>query len=66
MANINSVNFNTNHSAIIANLKTSSTKVTIMKPYKVDTDSDGNILPFNIFTKLFSSTTMDQLAATKD
>ena len=34
--------------------------------YKVDTGSDGNIMPFNIFTKLFPSTTADQLVATKD
>ena len=33
---------------------------------KVDMGSDGNIMPFNIFTKLFPSTTMDQLVATKD
>ena len=25
-------------------------------PYKVDMGSDGNIMPFNIFTKLFPST----------
>ena len=26
----------------------------------------GNIMPFNIFTKLFPSTTADQLMSTKD
>ena len=36
-----------------------------MVPYKVDTGSDGNTMPFNIFTKLFPSTT-DHLAATKE
>ena len=66
MVNINSVSFNSNHSAIIANLKTSSNKATIAVPYKVDMGSDGNIMPFNIFTKLFPSTTADQQAATKD
>ena len=35
-------------------------------PCKVDTGSDGNIMPFNIFIKLFPSATTDQLAATKD
>ena len=59
MVNINSVNFNSNHSAIIANLKTSSNKVTLMMPYKVDVGSDGNLIPFIIFTKLFPSTTTD-------
>ena len=62
--NINSVNFNSNHSAIIANLKTSSIEATIVVPYKVAMGSDWNIMPFNIFTKLFPSTTA-QLVATK-
>ena len=53
MVNINSANFNSNHSAIIAKLKTSPNKAIIMVPYKVDMGSDGNIMPFNIFTKLF-------------
>ena len=66
MVNINPINCNSNHSTIKANLKTSSNKTTIMVPYKVDMDSDGNIMPFNIFTNLFPGTTMDQLAATKD
>ena len=66
MVNINSVRFNWNHSAILANLKTSSNKFTIMVPYKVDTESDGNIMPFHIYKKLYLSTTVDQLAATKD
>ena len=64
--NINSVRCNSNHSAILANLKTSSNKVIIMVSYKVDTGSDGNILPFHIYKKLFHNTTVNQLAATKD
>ena len=59
---IETVNINSNHSAIIANLKTSSNKAAIMVPYH----SDRNIMPINIFTKLFPSTTMDHLVATKD
>ena len=39
MVNINSINLICNHSAIIANLKTSSNKVAIMVPYKVDMGS---------------------------
>ena len=53
MVNINSVNFNSNYSTIIANLKISSNMAMIMVPYEVDMGSDGNILLFNIFTKLF-------------
>ena len=65
MVNINSVNSNSNPSDIIENLKTSN-KVAKMVPYKVDMGSDGKIRTFNIFTKLYPSTTMDQLVATKD
>ena len=61
--NISSVNFNSNHSTIIAKLKTSSNKAAIMVPYKVDMGSDGYVMPFNIVPKLFHSTTMDQLTA---
>ena len=66
MVNINSVNFNSNHSTIIANLKTSSNKVAIIVSQKVDMGSVGNMIPFNIFTKLFPSATMGQVAANKD
>ena len=45
--NINSINFNSNHSTIIANLKTSSSKATTVVSYKVDTSSDGNIILCN-------------------
>ena len=37
-----------------------------MVTYKVDMGINGSIMPFNIFTKLFPSSTMDQLAGTKD
>ena len=36
-----------------------------MVSYRVDTGSDGIIMPFHIYKKLFPSTTVDQLAATK-
>ena len=65
MANINSVNFYSNHSAIIADLKTSFNKAAIMVPYKVDVGSDGSIMPFNIFTKLFPRAKMAQLVVKK-
>ena len=52
MVNVNSDSFNSNHSTIIANLKTSFYKATIVVPYKVDMGSKGNIMPFNMFTKL--------------
>ena len=65
MVNIHSVNFNSNHSTILANLNTSSNKAIILVTCK-DTGIDGNIMSFNIFTKLFPSATADKLVATKD
>ena len=49
MVNINSFSFNSNHSVILAKLKTSSTQATIMVLYKVDMGCDGNKMPFNVF-----------------
>ena len=66
MVYINSVSSISNHSTIIANLKASFNKATIVMQYKVDMDSDGNIMLFNLFTKLFPTTAEDQLAAIKD
>ena len=48
MVNINSIIFNSKHSMILANLKTSSKQITMMVPFKIDTDCNGNIMPFNI------------------
>ena len=59
MVYINSVHFNSNHSTLITNLKVSCNKATIMVPYKVDIGSDGDIMPFNIFTISFPSATAD-------
>ena len=65
IANINLISFNSNHSVILSKLKTSSKQATITVPYKVDMGCDGNIMPFNIFKKLFPNTTEYRLAATK-
>ena len=66
MVNINSVRCNSNHSAILAELKTVSNKITIMVPYKVDMGSDGIIMLFHMYKKLFPSITVYQLETTKD
>ena len=50
---------------ILAKLKTSTKQARIVVPYKVDTGCDGNIMPLNIFKKLFPNTTEDRLAAAK-
>ena len=65
IGNINSIRFNSNHSPIIANSKTSVNKVVITAPYKVDTGSDGNIMPFYMYKKLFPRATADQLVGKK-
>ena len=52
MVNINSVRFNSNHSAIQADLKTSYNKATITVPYKRDVGIDQNIMPFYIYKNI--------------
>ena len=47
--NINSITFNSRPSVIAANLNTSSSQATSVVPYKVDSGSNGNIMPFHIF-----------------
>ena len=59
MVNINLISFISNYSVILAKLKTLSKQATIMVPYKVDTDCNGNIMLLNVFKKLFPNTTED-------
>ena len=63
---INSIQFNKNHSVLTANFKMSAGQSNIMVPYKLDTDSDGNIMPLQMYKKLFASITNEQLATTKN
>ena len=49
-----------NCSVITANLKTFANKSGIIVPYKVDTGSDGNIMPLHIYKKLFPRVTSEQ------
>ena len=65
MININSIRFSSNHSTVIANLKTSFYKVAITVPQKVDTGSIRNKIPFCIYKVLFTRVTVEQLDATK-
>ena len=64
-ANINSVHLNKNHLVITARLKTSANKNSVIVPYKLDTGSDGNIMPLHMYKTLFHRITNEQLAATK-
>ena len=51
MVNIKSIHFNSKHSVIKANLKTSSNQAIIVKLYKVHTGSNRNIIPLHICNK---------------
>ena len=51
---------------LIANLQTSSNKVIITVPYKVDMGSNGNIIPLYIYKKLYPKATMEQLATIRN
>ena len=66
MVSINSIYFNKNHFVLTVNLKMSASQNNIMVPYKVDTGSDGNIMPLHIFKKLFPKITNEQLVANKN
>ena len=66
MVNINSIQFNSNHSAIIAKMETSSNKVIITEPYKVYMGIDGNIITLYIYKKVFPRATVEQLVAKRN
>ena len=38
----------------------------ILVPYKIDTCSNGNIMPLHVYKKLFPKATDEQLATTKN
>ena len=58
--------FNSKWLVITANLKTSSNQVSITVPYKVDTGSDGNIMPLHLYKRLFPGAAKGKLATTEN
>ena len=58
---IDSVHLNKNQSVITAKLEIQAGRNTIEIPYKIDTGSEGNIMPLIMFKKLFKNTTEEQL-----
>ena len=66
MVTINSIRYNFNLPKARANLNTSLDKVAISVFYKVYIGSNGSIMPFYIYKKLFPRATVEQLAARKD
>ena len=64
--NINSIHFNKKHSVMPAKLKMSAGINNVIVPRKVNTGSNGNIMPLHIYKRLFPRLTSWQLAATKN
>ena len=58
---INSIYLNRNQSLITAHLKMQVGNTTMEIPYKIDTGSEGNIMPLYIFKKLFKNMPDEQL-----
>ena len=58
---INSVYLNKNRLLITTHLEMQVGKTTVEIPYKIDTGSEGNIMPLYIFKKLFKNMTEEQL-----
>ena len=62
--NINSVYMNRNQLMLTAKLDKHAGNNKIAIPYKIDTQSDGNIIPWYIFKKLFPRITETELMKT--
>ena len=58
---INSVYLNRNWSLITAQLEMQVGETTLEVPYKIDTSSEGNLMPFYIFKRLFRNMSEEQL-----
>ena len=58
---INSIHLNSNQSLITAHLKMQVGETTTEVPYKIDTGSEGNIMPLYIFKRLFKNKLEEQL-----
>ena len=57
---IDSVHLNKNWSVITVHLETHAGENTVEVPYKMDTGSEGDIMPLYIFKKLFKNVTVEQ------
>ena len=66
MVNIMSFNFNTMHLVKLAKLKAHSSPSGLIGSYKVDTGSDGSIMPYHLFKILFPMALKEQLVAIKN
>ena len=64
MVSIDSVCINKNQSLLTVELKTHAGNNKIIVPYKIDTGSKGNIMPWQIFKRLFKNVTEAELKKT--
>ena len=64
MVSISSVYMNKNWLMLTAKLDTHADNNKITIPYKIDTGSEGNIMPWYIFKKLFQRVTEAELTKT--
>ena len=62
IVSIDSVHLNRNWSVITASLDTFAGKNKVKIPYKVNTGSEGNIMPFHIFKKSFETSQWNSLS----
>ena len=58
---IDSALLNKNRSVINVHLERHTGKNTVEVTYKIDTSSEGNIMPLYIFKKMFKNVTVEQL-----
>ena len=64
MVSIDSVHMNKNQSMLTTKLETCTGDNKLTVPCKIDTGSDGNIMPWYIFKKLFQRVTEAELIKT--
>ena len=62
---INSVYLNRNRSLITAQLEIQVGETTLEVSYKIDTGSEGNLMPLYIFKKLFKNMSKEQLKGSR-
>ena len=61
---IDSVHMNKNQSLLTVDLEMHAGNNKIIGPYKIDTGSEGNMMPWHIFKRLFPSVTESELKKT--
>ena len=64
MVSVDSVHMNKNWSLLMAELEMCADDNKIIIPYKIDTGSQGNIMPWHIFKRLFKNITEAELKKT--